>query len=98
MSRRRRPGADHYEPLTTSGVYLIVKRAASRAGLGKRVYPHLLRHSAITWMLSRGMSPVSVANVAGHGSLDMIYRVYSHLTPLNIADEMTRLLSDDSDR
>jgi len=98
MSRRRRPGEERYEPLTTSGVYLIVKRAAARAGLGKRIYPHLLRHSSITWMLSRGMSPVSVANIAGHGSLDMIYRVYSHLTPLNIADEMTRLLVDEDDR
>jgi integrase/recombinase XerD len=98
MSRRRRPGDEYYEPLTTSGVYLIVKRAAARAGVGKRVYPHLLRHSAITWMLSRGMSPVSVANVAGHGSLDTIYRVYSHLTPMNIADEMTRLLVDETDR
>lgn len=97
ISRRRRPGDDLYEPLTTSGVYLIVKRAAARADLTKRIYPHLLRHSAITWMLSRGMSPVSVANIAGHGSLDMIYRVYSHLTPLNIAEEMNRLLSENED-
>ncbi len=96
MSRRRRPGGD-YEPLTKSGVYLVIKGAAERAGLTKRVHPHLLRHSAITWMLSRGLSPVMVANVAGHGSLDMIYRVYSHVTPVNIADEMRRLRLDDED-
>jgi site-specific recombinase XerD len=44
ISLKRRPGGD-YGPLTPSGVEQLLQDLRQRAGITKRVYPHLLRHS-----------------------------------------------------
>lgn len=59
----------------------LVRRLATDAGIHKRVYPHLLRHSFATHMLHRGMNPIQLRNILGHSSLAMLDRVYSHLVP-----------------
>ena len=56
--RRSRSGA--CDPLTPNGVYQVIADAVTRAGLTKRVHPHLLRHSWITEMLRQGMSPIQL--------------------------------------
>jgi site-specific recombinase XerD len=58
----------------------MVKEAARKAGIQRRVHPHLFRHSAATHMLRQGMNPLLVADVLGHRDLSMIQGVYSHLT------------------
>ncbi len=35
------------------------------AGINKRVYPHLLRHSWMTEMLRNGMNPIQLSIIAG---------------------------------
>jgi integrase len=65
---------------------------AERSGLSRRVTPHTFRHSAATWMLRSGMNPLLVAQVLGHTSLDMIQRVYSHLTPSDAHRELIAAL------
>src|SRR5437764_12667085 len=40
--------------LTTARIWQIVKEKARHAGLGKNIYPHLLRHSFATHLLSNG--------------------------------------------
>jgi integrase len=68
-----------YEPLTPSGVLSLIKSAADRAAIPKRVYTHLLRHSFITNALRAGMPPLLVRKVVGHSSMKMIEQVYEHL-------------------
>lgn len=85
LRRDRRGG---YEPLTRSGVLQLVKRTADQAGIAKRVYTHLMRHSFITNCLREGMSPMLVAKIAGHSSLRMIESTYSHLTNQDAYDAM----------
>jgi integrase len=82
-----------YEPLTRSGVLQLVKRAAFRAGIEKRVYTHLMRHSFITNCLRDGMNPILVAKIAGHSSLRMIERTYSHMTSEDTYSAMMDMLS-----
>jgi integrase len=89
----RRGPSGGYQPLTPSGVLQLVRSAAMRAGITKRVYTHLLRHSFITNALRGGMNPMMVAQVAGHTSLRMIERVYSHLDQADAYEAMIRLLS-----
>lgn len=89
----RRGRSGDYEPLTPSGVLQLVERAAGRAGIKKRVYTHLLRHSFITNALRSGMSPLLVAKIAGHSSLRMIERVYSHLTNDDAYEAMMAMLA-----
>jgi integrase/recombinase XerD len=91
LALRRRPGGD-YEALTTSGVLQLLRGAAQRAGITKRVHPHLLRHSFATEAMRRGMNPVQLSQILGHNSLRMIERTYTHLTVSDAYDAMIKLL------
>jgi integrase/recombinase XerD len=95
VSRRRRPGGD-YEPLDTSGVQQMVRLLAAEAGIKKRVYPHLLRHSYATWALTKGINPIMLADILGHNSLTMIQQVYAHLAPQDAYDAMARAFQEHS--
>jgi integrase len=92
---RRRSTNGGYEAITESGVQQMVRDLADRAGIRKRVHPHLFRHSAATFMLQRGMNPLLVAQVLGHSSLAMIQRVYAHLTPTDAHHALMRALRPD---
>jgi len=70
----------------------MIRDLGERAGSGKRVHPHLFRHSAATYMLQRGMNPLLVAQVLGHSSLAMIQRVYAHLTPTDAHQALMQVL------
>jgi integrase/recombinase XerD len=97
LSRRRRPNGGDYEPLTTSGVDQMIRNVGESAGIAKRVYPHLLRHSFATWQLSRGMNPIQLAQILGHSSLTMIQAVYSHLTPVDAYEAVLRTYREEED-
>ena len=84
-----------YEALTESGVGQLLPVLAEQAGIQKRVYPHLLRHSFATWALTRGMNPMSLAKIMGHSSLIMIQQVYAHLTPADSYDALMKILTED---
>ena len=90
--RRRRYG--DFEPLTESGVHQVVDALRITAGIEKRVYPHLFRHSYGTFMLSQGMNPILLAQIMGHSSLAMIQNVYAHLSPSDAYEAMLRALQD----
>jgi integrase len=58
----------------------IVKKLGRRAGLQKRVHPHLFRHSRATWSLATGMSESQVKVLLGWTSGSTMLSRYSHLT------------------
>lgn len=76
-SRAAEAGGDRAS-LSTSGIYHMVKSVAREAGLTKRVYPHLFRHTAVTQMLRDGLDSMTVSDITGV-SLQVIKDVYSHL-------------------
>jgi site-specific recombinase XerD len=78
------------QPITRNGVLQMFRQVSARAGLGKRVYPHLLRHSFATEALRSGMGPLQLANILGHSGLRMIERNYSHL---NVTDSFDSLMA-----
>jgi integrase len=65
--------------------------------MDRRVYPHLLRHSYITWAIREGMPPVQIRQIVRHESTAMIDRVYSHLGPQDADDAMVKALTDAED-
>lgn len=97
LSHRRRPNGGDYEPLTTSGVDQMIRNTSQKAGITKRVYPHLLRHSFATWHLSRGMNPIQLAQILGHSSLTMIQAVYSHLSPVDAYEAVLRTYREEEE-
>jgi site-specific recombinase XerD len=56
--------------MTTSAVRKQVKKAARLAGITKRVYPHLLRHSLACNLLLRGANIVLLKNQLRHSMLE----------------------------
>lgn len=58
----------------------IIRRAAERAGLEKRVTAHTLRHSAATWLRQESGDARLVAEYLGHADLSTVSR-YAHVAP-----------------
>ena len=57
----------------------IVKRTAARAGIGKRVYPHLFRHSRCTHLLRIGVPEAQVKKLLGWKPNSPMLARYAHL-------------------
>ena len=55
--------------LSRQGAWGVVRKYATRAGLAKRLSPHVLRHSCATHMLDHGADLRTVQELLGHASL-----------------------------
>lgn len=64
--------------LTTARIWQIVKKHAQCAGLEKNVYPHLLRHSFATHLLSNGADLRIIQEMLGHADISTT-QVYTHV-------------------
>jgi len=78
-----RPG----RPLDARYVRDLVARLARKAGIARRVHPHMLRHTALTELYDRTRDLRLVQLVAGHTTSRMTER-YTHVHPLAVAQAM----------
>ena len=63
---------------SVSTIQLIIRNAAKRAGINKKVTPHTLRHSFATNFVSNNGNIRYLATLMGHNSIDTTAR-YTHL-------------------
>jgi len=79
------------EPFTHAQVRKQIRVIADRAGIRKRVNPHVFRHSRITHLIRQG-APESVVKAVCWGSQDSrMLKTYLHLTGSDIDNEMLKL-------
>jgi len=67
------------QPIDTKTVWHACSRAARRAGLGKRVHPHTLRHCFATHLLEAGADLRTIQLLLGHNDLKATAK-YLHLS------------------
>ena len=77
---------------STRMVQSVVKDCARQAGIAKRVYPHLLRHSVATILLDSGQVPIDqVQKFLGHLHLSTT-QIYAETSLRALGDNYVRAL------
>jgi site-specific recombinase XerD len=71
--------------LTPRSIERIVKSLAIKAGVSKKVTPHVLRHSFATDLLSNGADIRSVQILLGHSNISTT-QIYTHVTDTHLKD------------
>jgi integrase/recombinase XerD len=95
LTDRRSSGA--YSALSQRAVQQTIHYTAERAGIRKRVYAHLFRHSYATKALNAGVPIKHLQENLGHADLGMLTNVYSHVTPSDRYESMLALIRRDED-
>jgi len=72
-------------PLTRRSIERIVKQHAIKAGISKKVTPHVVRHMFATDLLSNGADLRSVQMLLGHANIATT-QIYTHVTDKALRD------------
>ncbi|MFZ2150014.1 MAG: site-specific tyrosine recombinase/integron integrase [Minisyncoccia bacterium] len=72
-------------PLTKRSVERIVKQHAIKAGISKKVTPHVMRHMFATDLLGNGADLRSVQAILGHANIGTT-QIYTHVTDKHLRD------------
>jgi integrase/recombinase XerD len=71
------PGKIPGKPYADTTIRKAMKDAAAKAGIRRRVYPHVLRHSYATGLLEAGVDLLTISKLLGHASF-ITTMVYLH--------------------
>ncbi len=71
--------------LTRRSIERIVKTHAIKAGISKKVTPHVIRHCFATDLLSNGADLRSVQAILGHANISTT-QIYTHVTDKHLRD------------
>jgi integrase/recombinase XerD len=78
--------SNRHTKFTTRRIQQIIKKCAQQAGITKKVYPHLLRHSVATILRQKGMALDLIQKFLGHAKIQTT-QIYSEAP-----DEMMKSL------
>ena len=73
------------KPLSRQGLWKIIKNLSIKAGIIKKVTPHMLRHSFATHLIEDGVHITVVQKLLGHSSTETTM-VYVHTAKVDMID------------
>jgi site-specific recombinase XerD len=83
---------DDIKPLARRSIERIVKQCAVKAGISRKVTPHVIRHCFATDLLSNGADIRSVQMMLGHANIATT-QIYTHITDKQLRDVHKRFHS-----
>lgn len=78
---------------TTRWIREIVKRYACKAGIKKRIYPHLFRHQLLTYLTRKGILDAKIQLISGHQARQNL-AVYQYLSLGDVEQEYQEAMKD----
>jgi len=74
------------EPITSSGIELLMNRLKKRAGITGRVNPHSFRHAFAREYIRSGGDPITLARLIGHSDVNTTAAYYAVFTTDELAE------------
>lgn len=81
----KKKNADGELRLTSRSIERLVRHYATKAGISKKVTPHVIRHSFATDLLGNGADIRSVQMMLGHSNIATT-QIYTHVTDKQLRD------------
>ncbi len=72
-------------PLSRQAIWAIVREGCRRAGIGREISPHTLRHTFATHLLQGGADLAAVQDLLGHADIATT-QIYTHLDREHLKD------------
>lgn len=85
--------SNRHSKFTTRRIQQIVKETADRAGITKRVHPHLLRHRVATFLLEKEMPLEQIQKFLGHSKIETT-QIYAESTTKMMTEGFRKAFSD----
>ncbi len=78
---------------STRWIREIVKKYARKAGINKRIHPHLFRHQILTYLTSKGIVDAKIQLISGHKSRESL-SIYQDLSLADVDKEYWEVMED----
>lgn len=90
--QKQRPLFTHSDDkrLTTTAIWKIVKQTGERAGINKKVTPHILRHSYAVHLLKNDVPIRMIQDLLGHESLNTTM-IYTKVNNRDLEDRLNQI-------
>lgn len=85
LNKRKDVDSDLLFPQTPRSIQRLIRHYATKAGIGKKVTPHVIRHMFATDLLGNGADLRSVQMLLGHANITTT-QIYTHVTDKQLRD------------
>lgn len=85
--------SNRHNKFTTRWICEITKKYARKAGINKRIHPHLFRHQILTYLTSKGIIDAKIQLISGHKNRESL-SIYQDLSLADIEKEYWAAMKD----